>query len=203
MVIVNDIYEYGVKIFVVGDEILKHPCNEVSITDILQSDLYLHEAQETAFIALDSFRAKNGFGRAIAAPQVGFPIRMIAMNIEGIKYTLFNPVIVKKSNEMFYMWDDCLSFPNLVVCVQRHREVSIRFIDEKGNVQLWENLNLCLSELIQHEIDHLDGILAIDRAVKPIKTTGTSEFICDESIIDRTIYLSKKDYYDSVVDYFI
>ena len=65
------------------------------------------------------------------------------------------------------MWDDCLSFPDQMACVRRHKSISIAFMDEKGAGKTWINLPKDLSELLQHEIDHLNGVLAIDIAEHP------------------------------------
>ncbi len=112
---------------------------------------------------LASFRATNGFGRAIAAPQIGAPQRIIFTNLNG-GFALINPVITRASPEQFELWDDCFSLPNLMVRVQRHVEITVDFTNEHGVAQSLTVQN-DWSELFQHEIDHLDGILATDRAI--------------------------------------
>ena len=112
---------------------------------------------------LASFRAANGFGRAIAAPQIGTRQRIIYTNVRGGS-ALINPVITAASQEMFELWDDCFSLPNLLVRVQRHVEITVDYTDEYGVAQQLK-LQHDLSELLQHEIDHLDGVLATDRAI--------------------------------------
>jgi peptide deformylase len=62
------------------------------------------------------------------------------------------------------MWDDCMSFPGLLVRLRRHGSVSLRFFDAEGQPQTMNRLDLPSAELFQHEIDHLEGILAVDRA---------------------------------------
>ncbi len=62
------------------------------------------------------------------------------------------------------LWDDCFSFPNLMVKVQRHLTIGISFQDKQGKKRILHASD-GLSELMQHEIDHLEGILAIDRAI--------------------------------------
>lgn len=104
-----------------------------------------------------------GFGRAIAAPQLGIRKRIIALFIKQPE-VMINPKILEKSAEMFELWDDCMSFPNLLVKVRRHRNIRISYFDL--NWQLHEVfLENEMSELIQHEYDHLDGILATQRAI--------------------------------------
>ena len=63
------------------------------------------------------------------------------------------------------MWDDCMSFPFMLVKVMRYNSISVKFSDAKGKEHFWENLPLDVAELVQHEVDHLDGILAVDRMV--------------------------------------
>jgi peptide deformylase len=62
------------------------------------------------------------------------------------------------------LWDDCFSFPDLMVRLRRSVEVTVRYQDEHGATHLLTALN-DLSELLQHELDHLDGVLATDRAL--------------------------------------
>ncbi|MCF8309191.1 MAG: peptide deformylase, partial [Bacteroidales bacterium] len=68
------------------------------------------------------------------------------------------------SDEMMEVWDDCMSFPNLLVRVKRHKSCTLSFVDEQFKAHQW-NLSDDLSELLQHESDHLNGILATQRAL--------------------------------------
>jgi len=108
-------------------------------------------------------RHKYGFGRAIAAPQLGIMKRLIYMNIEK-PVVFINPELDHLSAEMFELWDDCMSFPNLLVKVKRHRSLSINYLDENWEPQS-RHLENDLAELLQHEFDHLNGILCTMRAV--------------------------------------
>ena len=105
-----------------------------------------------------------GFGRGIAAPQIGLMKRIICLNLNGTKYTVINPHLEDLSSDTITLWDDCMSFPNLLVKVKRHRSCSLSYHNE-----YWE-IKKCVvenevSELIQHEYDHLEGILATQRAI--------------------------------------
>lgn len=109
------------------------------------------------------FRAQYGAGRAIAAPQIGVMKRVIYMHID--KPTVFiNPVLRNLSDEMFEVWDDCMSFPDLLVLVERHRSCTIEYRDEYWRQQSMDLVD-DLSELLQHEYDHLNGVLAVSRAM--------------------------------------
>ncbi|MGE0771126.1 MAG: peptide deformylase [Cyclobacteriaceae bacterium] len=109
------------------------------------------------------FRAKYKAGRAIAAPQIGVMKRLICMNVDK-PIAIINPVLSNLSDEMIELWDDCMCFPNLLVRLKRHRYITLAFRDEDWKQHRWD-LKDDLSELIQHEYDHLNGILATQRAI--------------------------------------
>lgn len=108
-------------------------------------------------------RLKYNFGRAIAAPQLGIMKRLIYMNIDT-PVIFINPELTGLSDDLFELWDDCMSFPNLLVKVKRHRSITINYLDENWEQQSWKMEN-ALSELLQHEYDHLNGLLCTMRAV--------------------------------------
>lgn len=112
-----------------------------------------------------AFRQKWGAGRAIAAPQIGVRKRLIYLHIDK-PVVLINPYLEAKSEAMFEVWDDCMSFPELLVKVQRHKSCRLVYRDLDWQ-QHRMNLDDDLSELLQHEIDHLDGILAVSKAIAP------------------------------------
>jgi peptide deformylase len=112
---------------------------------------------------MQEVRAKHNFGRAIAAPQLGIMKRLIYMNIDK-PVVFINPELTELSADLFELWDDCMSFPNLLVKVKRHQSLSIKYIDENWQPRTWRIEN-DLSELLQHEYDHLDGILCTMRAI--------------------------------------
>jgi peptide deformylase len=111
---------------------------------------------------LMAFRERYGPARAIAAPQIGVLKRLIYLNIDK-PFVIVNPVLSNLSDETFELWDDCMSFPELLVRVRRHRTCTMTFRDLDWTEHSWMLTDL--SELLQHEYDHLDGILATMRAV--------------------------------------
>ncbi|HZY40098.1 MAG TPA: peptide deformylase [Mucilaginibacter sp.] len=108
-------------------------------------------------------RAKYGFGRAIAAPQLGIMKRLIYMNIDK-PVVFINPELTALSDDLFELWDDCMSFPNLLVRVKRHCTLTINYLNKNWQPQS-RHMEGDLSELLQHEYDHLNGILCTMRAV--------------------------------------
>jgi peptide deformylase len=89
--------------------------------------------------------------------------RIICLNIDE-PVAMINPEMFDLSEEMFEVWDDCMSFPNLLVKVMRHKKLTISFFDLNWEKQTWY-LEDDMAELIQHEYDHLDGILATQLAI--------------------------------------
>jgi peptide deformylase len=118
---------------------------------------------ELMFDTVVDFRNKYGAGRAIAAPQIGVLKRIICLNTDK-RVAMINPELSNLSAEMFEIWDDCMSFPNLLVKVMRHKKLTISFYDLNWKRQIW-HLEDDMAELIQHEYDHLDGILATQKAI--------------------------------------
>ncbi len=125
---------------------------------------------------LAHWRATTGYGRGIAAPQIGVARRVIFLQVPGAEaWPLVNPEITWRSAEKIVVWDACLSFLSIFMQVERHREIVVRYQDLQGE---WKEVRAeeqrDLSELLQHEIDHLDGILAVDR-ITDIRTMCTRE----------------------------
>ncbi|MDB5154095.1 MAG: peptide deformylase [Mucilaginibacter sp.] len=112
---------------------------------------------------MQQIRERYHFGRAIAAPQLGIMKRLIYMNIDR-PVVFINPELNGLSDEKFELWDDCMSFPNLLVKVVRYKEITVIYLDENWQPRQWQ-MEDSLSELLQHEYDHLEGILCTMRAV--------------------------------------
>jgi peptide deformylase len=145
------------RILQLGDQLLRSVSLPVASED---AGPVLRDLEDT----LAEFRRTHGFGRAISAIQIGAALRVIFMSVDGVRYELINPEIRWRSPEMFELWDDCFSFPNLMVRLQRHCGIRLRHEKHDGSrVEL--EANGALAELIQHEMDHLDGVLAVDRAL--------------------------------------
>ncbi|MHA2021430.1 MAG: peptide deformylase [Candidatus Thorarchaeota archaeon] len=139
------------RLYEVSEPVLKE---DLSIVRSIIQDL--HET-------MMEFRRKYGAGRAIAAPQIGVMKRVIYMHIDE-PIAFINPILDNLSEEMIEVWDDCMCFPELLVKVRRHKNCTIQYRDMNWN-QKAIGLEDSLSELIQHEYDHLDGVLAVSRAI--------------------------------------
>lgn len=109
-------------------------------------------------------------GVGLAAPQIGYNIRLIIVNTkEGVR-PFINPVIVKKSLWREWGEEGCLSVSGVFGVVKRHRKVEIQFFDQYGKRFALKTSGL-MARIFQHEIDHLDGVLFIDKA-KNVKNTS-------------------------------
>lgn len=102
--------------------------------------------------------------------------RVIFLKLPGVEpWPLINPEITAFSDERIIVWDACLSFLSIFMQVERRRAVTVRYQNLEGEwLEFTATEERNLSELVQHEIDHLDGILAIDR-VLDLKTICTRE----------------------------
>lgn len=147
------------EILLLGNPLLYDVCDPFRPDETHRLDSIIDDLHDTMM----SFRAEYGRGRAIAAPQIGVKKRVVYMHIDE-PVVFVNPVLDQMSDETFELWDDCMSFPELLVRVRRHRHCRLTFRDESWKEQEWE-LEGDLSELLQHEVDHLDGILAVQRAI--------------------------------------
>jgi len=115
--------------------------------------------------ALRSFRSTHGWGRAIALPQIGIAKRVIAFDLGMQPFFVLNPVVEWLSEEKFELWDDCMCMPEIAVRVERARSLTLSFVDESMQARRMERVPSDVAELIQHELDHLDGILLTDRMI--------------------------------------
>ncbi len=146
-------------ILLLGNPVLREHCRRVRQLTHPTVNRAITDLRDT----LLAFRNANGFGRGIAAPQIGLTERIIYVDYE-FSGPMINPVIERRSRKKFMLWDDCFSFPNILVKVERFQEVEVSFRGTDGR-QHHLTASGGLSELLQHEIDHLDGILALDRAI--------------------------------------
>lgn len=149
------------RIRLLGDPILHNPCDPIDKPRSAGVRVIVDDLRET----LRDWQSRFGSGRGIAAPQIGAPVRIVYVEMDK-PWVLINPEIVEVGGDDFTVWDDCFSFPNLLVRVIRAHRIRVRYQDTKGEVHEVD-LEGERAELIQHEIDHLDGVLAVDRPHGP------------------------------------
>ncbi len=109
---------------------------------------------------IETMRSADGAG--LAAPQVGVNKRIIVINYQDEDFVFINPEIIKRSKETAVDKEGCLSLPGVEKEVERAVKITVKSLDYSGNEIVIEAENL-LARIFQHEIDHLDGILLIDK----------------------------------------
>jgi peptide deformylase len=142
-----------------GNDMLRRKSLPVKRLHTKELDRLIEDLSDT----LHDAQRKFGYGRGIAAPQIGELERVIVIDTPEFKSPLINPKITQASKKKFEVWDSCFSF-NLAffVLVDRHYNIKVEYYNQEGKKQTINAENK-LSELLQHEIDHLNGILATDR----------------------------------------
>lgn len=148
-----------------GDPILKEKCQPV--------EKITAEVKQTVKNLADSMCHALGVG--LAACQIGVLSRIIVLDIgEGLEVYI-NPEIIDQSKKVEAMDEGCLSFPNVRILVTRSVSLKIKALDVKGN-EFTVNASDMRGHALQHEIDHLDGILLIDRADKNERRKALEQF---------------------------
>ena len=145
-------------ILTLGNPQLYVTCTEYRKENIKEIESVVTDLHDTMM----EYKRVHGAGRAIAAPQIGVQKRLLYMYIDR-PVILINPVLRFPTEEQMTVMDDCMSFPGLLVRVKRYRECTVDYYDLDWRKQQM-HLAGDLSELIQHEYDHLDGILFTDKA---------------------------------------
>jgi len=160
----------------IGNKILREKCK--AIKEI---------TPEIALIAkelIETMQAHNGLG--LAAPQIGYNLRMFAIQVsdeideenypkDAAPIVLINPVITRFSKEKIVLPEGCLSIPGLHEEVIRPQSIDIEALDVNGRVIIEKDLKFWRGRCIQHECDHLDGILFIDRLPSDLKKKHDAE----------------------------
>ncbi len=151
------------EIILMGDPVLRTPAEEIADFDERLKEL-VDDMFETMYHA-------QGVG--LAAPQVGLSVRVLVVDVrdeddpEAGRLALVNPRVVEESDVRDKLSEGCLSIPGLEEIVERASQVRVEGHDLEGNPVSVEAEEM-LARALQHEIDHLDGILFLDR-VSPLK----------------------------------
>jgi len=106
---------------------------------------------------------KKNDGAGLAAPQVGQSVRLIVIGLKDNDLVLINPKISRKSFLKEWGEEGCLSVPHTFGEVKRCKKITVKYLDERGRQKKLIGQGL-LARVIQHEVDHLNGILFIDKA---------------------------------------
>ncbi len=169
------------KVLYMGEESLR----EVSIpVEKIDEDILV--LTEKMF---ETVKRENGIG--LAAPQVGRNIRLFIVFLNNEKYVFINPQIIGTSQDMCLMEEGCLSIPKIYECVQRPKAVRVQFMNLEGKIKTIDADGL-LARVIQHENDHLNGILFIDRLDEQTRKNAVDKFERKKEFLKKKILRNKK-----------
>lgn len=148
--------------------VIKHP-NDIlrqKSENVSEKDLHSKEVQDLIDSMIETMNHEKGVG--LAGPQVGKHLRIIIAETKDGSKAFVNPKIIARSEKMVDSQEGCLSIPGVFGIVKRHDTVKVKAKDRNGDPVRLKTDGL-LSVIFQHEIDHLDGILFIDKAEKIIE----------------------------------
>lgn len=118
------------------------------------------QIKELVLDMLETLKDIKGLG--LAAPQVGKSVRLCMVKIDGKAHILINPEITSKSIRKDILEEGCFSLPGKFLPVKRHKKIKVKALNRKGD-KIVLKADGMLARAIQHEMDHLDGVLIIDR----------------------------------------
>lgn len=140
------------EIITIGDDRLRNVSEDV------------HEIDESILSLIKNMKytLKKSKGVGLAAPQVGVNKRLILVKPQKEVYVFINPIITFKGKDMSCDGEGCLSVPGKFVNVNRYKEITIEFMGEDGDLYKVDAKNF-FARIIQHESDHLNGVLIVDK----------------------------------------
>ena len=151
-----------------------HPTLRARAREVTVAELDSPELHRICDNLVETMRAASGAG--LAAPQVDIPLRIFAVEVgDNPRYpykprlglrVLVNPVVRPVTTETYESYEGCLSIPDLRGLLTRHTEVEVAYLDPEGNGRV-ERFGGPSAGTMQHELDHLDGILFPDRVEDP------------------------------------
>jgi peptide deformylase len=159
-----------------GNPILRETAKVLSEAEIVSKDV------QTLIADMYAVLENRKYGVGIAAPQIGHSLAINVIDtkptatrpdLERQKLTIINPTIIKYYGRRKPMWEACLSGPNLYAQVPRYKKVRLRWHDQHA-VRHEKDFDGFMAHVIQHEVDHLHGVLFVDR-VKDTKTYMTTK----------------------------
>ena len=144
-----------------GSPILRSSCKEIHLDKIADDDTQM--LVKRLIDTLQAIRSATGVGRGLSAPQIGEAKRIFVVFYEEKYWVFINPRIISAANDYSWYPEMCLSGFPLAANVRRPTSVEVEYYDNTGKLARLSS-NGILARIIQHEMDHLDGILFVDRA---------------------------------------
>ncbi len=150
------------KVLLLGNPSLREPCDEVRSFDNELQDI-VNNLKDT----LNYILKKGIYAKAISAPLINIHKQIVYVHTRRKTFVLINPVIKSASEELVDSWESSLCFDQaFFVKTQRHLWVDVEYSNEKGEI-VTERFEKNYSKLVQHEIDHLNGVVSTDYLKNP------------------------------------
>ena len=144
----------------IGDPILRQVSSPILLNRVADADIQtLIDHMQSILDGIKAISDENG--NALSAPQVGQPVRLILLRIDGEFCPMINPEFTPMSEEKFEFEEECFSLYDKRAVILRYRNIELQYVDRMGRTQN-KVLNGENAALVQHEIDHLDGVLFVD-----------------------------------------
>lgn len=157
---------------------LGHPALRTPAQPVPPERIRTEELQQLVEDMVETMHAANGVG--LAAPQIGLELQIFVYACEGSErhphiplHVVVNPLITPHSRELVYDWEGCLSIPDLRGLVPRHPEVRVQGLDREGRRLDYIAVGF-EARIVQHEYDHLNGIVFLDR-MRDLRSLGYTE----------------------------
>ncbi len=141
-----------------GNPLLRQPAQPVSNVFSAETQALIADLHDT----LQAFRRQHGWGRALAAPVIGVPQRIVLIDYGSQELVLINPRFEHWSRNLIAAYESCMAFSTIWGVVYRPEHVVVVALDEAGQEQRYD-VSDDLARIMQHEIDHLDGLTWLDR----------------------------------------
>jgi len=146
----------------IGNDLLTKRSELIDEYTAAEEDLF-QDLRDT----LEDVMRRKGLGRGISGPQIGVLKQAVYIIEDGQHMTLINPRITYSSPEKIRIWDSCFCYDlEIFVLVERPRDIEVEYTLPSGETKK-ERFSGPLSELLQHEIDHLNGVFSIERMIEP------------------------------------
>jgi peptide deformylase len=146
------------EVLMIGNPMLREKSAEITDFKGQELQIIIQDLKDT----LKHLQQTKRIGRALAAPQIGYLRRVIYYGLSEHPFFMVNPRIARRTEEKFWVWDSCFSFDvAFFVKIERNKSIQVEYQDEGGE-RVVKRFSNSLSELVQHETDHLEGILATD-----------------------------------------
>lgn len=157
--------------FELGNPLLRQPAQPVADPLGPETQALIADLWDT----LHDFRQRHGWGRALSGPVIGVAQRVVVLEFEGQAHVLINPRFESWSRTQVVAYESCMTFAGIWGEVSRPDRVVVLALDANGHEQRYD-VGGELARMMQHEIDHLDGLVWLDRGPDLTSICTTNEY---------------------------